>query len=344
MRFRNHSSSLLAAALAAAPLSAQSARPSVLVIGTGGTIGSAGGYWTGNPTRVPIEQLVRVPGIDSVADVSSEQLWNVGSSSIGPARWLELSRHVADLLRTRTSLSGIVITHGTDTMEETAYFLDLTLPADKPVIVTGSMRPSDMAGADGPANLTNAARAAVDPRARGRGAMVLMDDRLFAARDVTKTNSTRVETFQAPERAPIAIVDADGLFYRQPSPGRSTPTFDVSGVRELPRVDVVYVYAGADSVVIDALVAAGAKGLVMAGVGRGGLAPGQSAALRRARAQGVVIVVGTRTGSGRVPVERNDGMVGAGDLNPQKARVLLTLALSRTSDPREVTRIFQAQQ
>jgi L-asparaginase len=323
---------------------AQTAHPQILVIGTGGTIGSAGGYWTGNPTRVPIEQLVRVPGIDSVASVASEQLWNVASSAIGPARWLELSRHVGDLLRTHPELAGIVITHGTDTMEETAYFLDLTLPGDRPVIVTGAMRPSDMAGADGPANLTNAARAAVDPRARGRGAMVLMDDRLFAARDVTKTNSTRVETFQAPERAPIAVIDADGLFYHQPSPGRSAPVFDIAGVRELPRVDVVYGYAGADSVVIDALVAAGAKGLVMAGVGRGGLTPGQTGALRRARAAGVVIVVGTRTGSGRVPVVRDDGMVGAGDLNPQKARVLLMLGLSRTNDPREIARIFQTQQ
>jgi L-asparaginase len=257
---------------------------------------------------------------------------------------VELSRHVASLLRTRPELAGVVITHGTDTMEETAYFLDLTLPGDRPVIVTGAMRPSDMAGADGPANLTNAARAAVDPRARGRGAMVLMDDRLFAARDVTKTNSTRVDTFQAPERAPIAIVDADGLFYRGPSPGRSMPLFDIASVSELPRVDVVYGYAGADSVVIDALVSAGARGLVMAGVGRGGLTPGQNSALRRARAAGVVVVVGTRTGAGRVPVQRDDGMVGAGDLNPQKARVLLMLALTRTTDPREVARIFQTQQ
>jgi L-asparaginase len=171
-----------------------------------------------------------------------------------------------------------------------------------------------------------------------------MDDRLFAARDVTKTNSTRVETFQAPERGPIAIIDADGVFYHQPSPSRTAAAFDISGVRELPRVDVVYGYAGADSVVIDALVAAGAKGLVMAGVGRGGLTTAQGGALRRARAAGVVVVVGTRTGSGRVPVLRDDGMVGAGDLNPQKARVLLMLALSRTTDPREIAQIFQTQQ
>jgi L-asparaginase len=328
----------------AVPLAAQAPRRLVLVIGTGGTIGSSGAYWTGTPTRVPIEQLVKVPGIDSVAVMESEQLWNVASSSIGPTRWLELSRHIADRFRTRPELAGVIVTHGTDTMEETAYFLDLTLPGDKPVIVTGAMRPSDMAGADGPANLTSSARVASDPRARGRGAMVVMDDRAFAARDVTKTNSTRVETFQAPERGPIAIVEPEGVAYHRPSPGRTRPLFDISDLRDLPRVDVVYAYAGADSVPIDALVAAGAKGLVVAGVGRGNIAPGQGAALRRARDKGVVVVVTTRTGSGGVPVKRGDGMIGSGDLNAQKARVLLTLALSRTSDPAEVVKIFASQQ
>ena len=325
-------------------LDGQAARPRVHVVGTGGTIGSAGDYWTGTPTRVPIAQLVRIPGLDSVAEVTSEQLWNVASGAIGPARWLELSQHLGSVLRERPELSGVIVTHGTDTMEESAYFLDLTLPPDRPVIVTGAMRPSDMAGADGPANLMNAVRAAVDQRARGRGTMVLMDDRLFAARDVTKTNSTRVESFQAPERAPVAIVDADGLFYRQAPPGRSAPIFDVSAVRALPRVDVVYSYGGADSVIIDAVVAAGAKGIVVAGIGRGGLAPAQTEALRRARARGVVVVVSTRTGSGRVPVDRGDDMIGAGDLNPQKARVLLTLALVRSSERGEVAAYFRAQQ
>jgi len=323
---------------------AQTPHRTVLVIGTGGTIGSSGAYWTGTPTRVPIEQLVKVPGIDSVAVVESEQLWNIASGAIGPSRWLELSRHIADRLRARPELAGVVVTHGTDTMEETAYFLDLTLPGDRPVIVTGAMRPSDMAGADGPANLTSSVRVATDPRARGRGAMVVMDDRVFAARDVTKTNSTRVETFQAPERGPVAIVEPEGVMYHRPSPGRGAPPFDISGTRDLPRVDVIYSYAGADSVEIDAAVAAGAKGIVVAGVGRGNIAPGQGAALRRARTKGVVVVVTTRTGSGGVPVRRNDGTIGSGDLNAQKARVLLTLALSRTTEPGEIARIFESQQ
>jgi L-asparaginase len=329
----------------AAPIAAaQAPRQTVLVIGTGGTIGSSGDYWTGTPTRVPIAQLVRVPGIDSVATMESEQLWNIASGAIGPARWLELSRHIADLMRARPELAGVVVTHGTDTMEESAYFLDLTLPGDRPVIVTGAMRPSDMAGADGPANLMSSARVATDPQARGRGAMVVMDDRVFAARDVTKTNSTRLETFQAPERGPIAIVNPESVLFHQPSPRRTAPLFDITGVRELPRVDILYSYAGADSVPIDAVVAAGARGIVVAGVGRGNLAPAQGAALRRARAKGVVVVMTTRTGSGGVPVRRRDGMIGAGDLNAQKARVLLTLALARTSDPADIARIFESQQ
>jgi L-asparaginase len=324
--------------------SAQTARPPVHVIGTGGTIGSAGDYWGGNPTRVPIEELVRVPGIDSVATISSEQFLNVASSAIGPERWLELSRRIATVFAARPELRGIIVTHGTDTMEETAYFLDLTVGDARPVIVTGSMRPSSMAGADGPANLTAAARAAVDTSSRGRGTMVLMDDRVFAAHDVTKTNSTRVETFQAPERGPLAIADPEGIAYRSKSPGRSAAQFDIGALRELPRVDIIYAYAGADSVGIDAAVAAGAKGIVVAGVGRGGMTPSQSRAARRAVARGVVIVTSTRTGAGGVPVGLRGDFIGAGELNAQKARVLLCLALSRTTDPAQVRAIFAENQ
>ena len=236
------------------------------------------------------------------------------------------------------------VTHGTSTLEETAYFLDLTVGGIRPVVVTGSMRPSNMAGADGPANIMNAVRAAVDTNSRGRGTMVMMDDRLFAARDVTKTNSTRVETFQAPERGPLAIVDPEGLSFRNRTAGRSVAQFDVSAGKELPRVDVIYSYAGADSVAIDAVVAAGSRGLVVAGVGRGGMTTSQGAAVRRAIARGVVVVASTRTGSGQVPVGRSGNTIGSGDLNPQKARILLMLALSRTSDPIQVRRIFAENQ
>lgn len=332
------------AVVSAADSSAQSVRPRVLVLGTGGTIGSAGDYWSRRATRVPIDELVKVPGIDSVATLESEQFLNVGSVSIGPAMWLELTARITDLFRARPELRGIVVTHGTDTMEETAYFLDLTVGGARPVVVTGSMRPSNAAGADGPANIMNAVRAAVDTNSRGRGTMVMMDDRLFAARDVTKTNSTRVETFQAPERGPLAIADPEGLAFRDRTADRSAAQFDVSTVKELPRVDVIYSYPGADSVAIDAVVSAGAKGLVVAGVGRGGMTASQGAAVRRAVAKGVVVVASTRTGSGQVPVGRTGNTIGSGDLNPQKARILLMLALSRTIDPVQVRKIFAENQ
>ena len=326
-------------ALAARGALGQSARPPVLVLGTGGTIGSSGDYWTGTPTRVPIADLVKVPGIDSIATIESEQFLNVGSGAIGPARWLELWRKITDSFAARPELRGIVVTHGTDTMEETAYFLDLTVGGARPVIVTGSMRPSNMAGGDGPANLTSAVRAAVDSNSKGRGTLVVMDDRIFSARDVTKTNSTRVETFQAPERGPLAIVDPEGLYFRSRPAGRSAPQFDVNGIKDLPRVDIIYSYPGADSIAIDAVVQAGAKGIVVAGVGRGGTAPAQGPALRRAADKGVLVVMSTRTGSGHVPVGTR-GRIGSGDLNPQKARILLMLALSRTSDAAQVRKIF----
>jgi L-asparaginase type II len=329
--------------LAGGGLQAQGNRPVVHVIGTGGTIGSAGDYWGGNATRVPIADLVKVPGIDSVATMESEQLYQTGSVNIGPARWLEMSRRITALFRSRPELAGIIVTHGTDTMEETAYFLDLTVGDRRPVIVTGSMRPSDMAGADGPANLMNSARVAASSAALGRGTMVLMDDKLFAARAVTKTNSTRVETFQAPERGPIAITDADGLFFHVPSPNRSSAQFDISDVQELPRVDIAYAYAGADSAAIDAFVAAGAKGIVVAGVGRGGASASQGRALDRASKKGVVVVSTTRTGAGRVG-DGSDASVGGGDLNAQKARILLMLALTRTTKVADIKKIFAENQ
>jgi L-asparaginase len=222
-------------------------------------------------------------------------------------------------------------------MEETAYFLDLTVAGDRPVILTGAMRPADAIGADGPANLFNAVRAAAAPASRGRGAMVMMDDRLFAAREVTKTNTTRVETFQAPEHGPLAIVDHDTIYYNRARPTRR-PAFDLSKVAELPRVDIIYTYGGADSVLIDAAVAAGARGIVVAGVGAGGTTPGQGGALLRAREHGVVVVIGSRTGSGRIARAGNGP--DPGDLNAQKARILLMLALTRTQDRAEVARIF----
>jgi L-asparaginase type II len=334
--------SSLALLLAVNSARAQNAKPpEVLVMATGGTIASTGNYYgdRGGPVnKISVEELTKAaPGIDKVATMSAEQFSNVASGAIGPKQWMELSRRISAAFRERPNLAGVVVTHGTDTMEETAYFLDLTVGGDRPVIVTGAMRPADAIGADGPANLFNAVRAAAQPASRGRGAMVLMDDRLFAAREVTKTNTTRVETFKAPEHGPLAIADHDSIVF-----GRARPThrrvFDISKITELPRVDIIYSYGGADSVLIDAAVAAGAKGLVVAGVGAGGTTPDQGRALRRASQKGVIVVTGSRTGSGRVA--GSSTRVTAGDLNVQKARILLMLALTQSSDTKEIAKIF----
>jgi len=338
---------LVLAALAGSALGAQT-KPHVHLVATGGTIASTN-YYSGNQGKISVADLVKqVPQLDSIAVLSSEQFANVPSSAITPVQWLALSRSIAETLRVRPDLSGVVVTHGTDTMEETAYFLDLTVADPRPVVVTGAMRPSDGIGIDGPANLYNAVRVAGDSAARGRGAMILLNDEIFAARDVSKYNTVRPDAFAAPYRGAAGVADPERvIFYRAPT---RAPLFDISKLTDLPRVDIAYVYIGADGAAIDAFVAAGAKGIVVAGAGRGGTTNAQREALNRAMAKGVVVVGGSRTGSGSVAIgtgARRDGTpgtVGTGDLNVQKARVLLMLALTRTSDPREIAKIFAAHQ
>ena len=308
---------------------------------TGGTIASTGDYYGdrgGGTHAVTAGQLIAAaPGIDAVAQLSAEQFSNVGSSAIGPTQWLALARRINEAFHDDSGVAGIVVTHGTDTMEETAFFLDLTVAGDRPVVVTGSMRPADGIGADGPANLFNAVRMAAAPGSRGYGAMVVMNDHAYAAREVTKTNTSRVDTFQAPEHGPLAVTDHDTLVFNRERPTRRL-TFDISHASTLPRVDIVYVYAGADSLLIDAAIAGGDRGIVVAGVGDGKPTPAQLVALRRAKEKGVVVVMTSRTGSGRV--NPNQEFVPAGDLNAQKARVLLMLALTRSNDPAAVRATF----
>lgn len=333
--------------LAIAPAAAQSSRPAVHIVATGGTIASTN-YYSNDPGKIGVEQLLRaVPALDSIATISAQQFSNIASGSLTPAMWLDLARDIADTLRARPGLAGVVVTHGTDTMEETAYFLDLTIADPRPVVVTGAMRPADGIGVDGPANLYDAVRVAADPAARGRGAMIVMNDEILAARDVTKSNTVRPDAFSAPVRGTLGAANPDRIgFYREPHRGT---VFDLTGVDSLPRVDIVYSYVGADGAAVDALVAAGARGIVVASTGRGDVPPLQREALRHAMDQGIVVVVGSRAGSGSVPVgdgERRTGdqpaMVGAGDLNVQKARVLLMLELTRSSEPGDVAAIFRA--
>jgi len=330
----------------AGALSAQSApaRPEVHVIATGGTISNAGPQ-----QRRTVQELVSgLPGLDSVARVTVEQFSNKASGNITSEDWRLLARRVNELFRTRPGLSGVVVTHGTDTMEETAFFLDLTVRGCRPVVVTGAMRRAVDVGADGPANLRNAIRVAASPAAWGRGALVLMNDQLFAARSVAKVNTSRMHAFAAPEAGPVGVADPDSVVFDDAArpcegPGQaggSAARFEIDALGPLPRVDVVFSHVGADSVLVDAAVAAGARGIVLAGIGRGGAPPSQFAALQRAARRGVAVVIASRTGSGRVPAGdgRMDGealpVAGAEDLTPQKARVLLMLTIAAGRDPR----------
>jgi L-asparaginase len=332
------------------PLAAQvPARAAVHVIATGGTISNLG-----DSGRLSGQALIAaIPQLDSAARVSVEQFSNVASGSITTAQWVALARRINALFASRPELQGVVVTHGTDTLEETAYFLDLTVGSCHPVVVTGAMRNPTVIAPEGAANLYNAVRTAAARTAERRGTLVLLNDEIFAARDVAKTNTVRLNAFTAPGRGPAGVVDPDTVAFARP-PARTAcgaPAFELGARTDLPRVDVVYSYIGADSVAIDAAVAAGARGIVVASVGRGGATPPQSRALRRALARGVVVVMSSRTGSGRVPaldaddaesLARGTGaMLGAEDLNPQKARVLLMLALTRSSDARTVAESFR---
>lgn len=335
------------------PVAPQPDRPRVHVIATGGTISN-----TDDDGRLTGEQIVaRVPGVDELAELTVEQFSNIPSGRMTPELWLDLARRVEAEFAADPDLAGIVITHGTDTIEETAYFLDLTVDDPRPVLLTGAMRNASRLSDDGPANFYNAVRVATSEEARGRGAMVVMNDVALPAREATKMNTSRVEAFEAGRRGPLAILDPDAVVFLEPALNGAAERdraalIDVEAVDRLPRVDIVIAYAGADGALIDAAVAAGAQGVVTAGVGRGGLAPGQYDAVDRALEGGVWVVNSSRTQGGRVPVgsderrledwEDGEGLrLGASDLTPQKARILLMLALAETNEPARVLQIFR---
>lgn len=345
---------LAAAAVGCAPLAsfAQQVRPRVHIIATGGTISNMGS----NPRRTADELVANAPGISDVAAITTEQFSNVPSGAITQEMLRDLARRIRALERESNPPAGFIVTHGTDTMEETAFFLDLTVGGCPPVILTGAMRQANWAGADGPANLLNSVKLAASPEARGRGALLLMNDEIFLAREVTKSNTTRLNAFSAPEAGPAGVTDPDGIFFRSPPPASCPePLIDIDRVNAFPRVDIIYSHIGADSTLVDALVAAGARGLVVAGVGRGGTTPSQGRALQRAVEKGIIVVTSNRTGGGRVgrptdPASLRDlpdgrgATIGAGDLNPQKARMLLSLALATGLKPAAIATLIASVQ
>lgn len=326
--------------------------PTVAIIGTGGTISGVGtdrfdvfDYGTTGRFMHVDELLATVPELAEVATIVPVRYKNLDSTNLGPADWLALARLTTQVVQDNPGLDGIVITHGTASLEETAYFLTLTVKVEIPVVLVGAMRPSSALGADGPANLVNAVRVAGSPAARGMGVLVVLNDEISAARDVTKTSNYRVQTFRTPDFGLLGYADGDAVaFYRKPIRRCAPDTEFDADVETLPRVDIVPAYGGADAVLIEAAVGAGALGLVSAGFPSGAPSPAQKAALMRAVAAGVVVVQSSRAGSGRVIPEteslRRSGFIGSDTLTPQKARILLMLALTRTADPQQIRRMF----
>lgn len=320
--------------------------PRVVLVSTGGTIAAVGrdradltGYAETGDKRAVGALLAEIPEVTAVADVVPVELPNVPSHALGVDEALGIAGRVR-ALAADPSIAGVVVTHGTNTLEETAFLLDLVCPPGAPVVVTGAMRPATGLSADGPLNLLNAVRVAVSAAARERGVLVLLDDTVHAARDATKVSANRVSAFRAVGLGPLGFVEGDGavVFHHGVEPWSARGAFETDVVP--PRVDVVVSYLGADGALVDAAVAAGAAGIVSAGTGAGYPTPAESAALDRAVAAGVVVCQSTRVPGGRITPRATPGTVTAGSLNPWKARLLLALALTRTRDAAEIQCLF----
>lgn len=324
--------------------------PEVKILATGGTIaGSASSntelakYQAG---ALGINTLIEaVPEIKNVAIVSGEQIANIGSQDITDEIWLKLANRCNELL-SDPNIKGIVITHGTDTLEETAYFLNLTVKSDKPVVIVGAMRPATAISADGPLNLLNAVRLAASPKAVGKGVLVALNDEINGARDVTKTNTSNVATFKSPELGFLGYFEnGEPYFYKETTRKHTKDSeFDVSKLTKLPRVDIIYTHENDDRTLIDASVKAGAKGIVYAGSGMGSIHKDAEPGLVDAQKKGVVIVRSSRVGNGMVVANSDqytkEKFLNGDTLNPQKARILLQLALTKTSDLNEIQHMF----
>ena len=328
-------------------------KPKVAFIGTGGTIASVGigpldlqNYGATGKVMHADEIIARFPETALVAEVLPVRYRNVPSTAIDVSDWKALVLLCEKLASENPDLAGIVIGHGTATLEETAYFLNLTLKIDLPVVLVGAQRPSSALSTDAGLNLVNAIRVAASPEARGIGVLVVVNDEIQAAREVTKTSTLRLHTFRSRDFGVLGHADGDDIaFYRRPI-RRSYPDteFDVRALDAMPRVDIAYAYAGGDGTAVRAFIAAGAKGIVSAGFAPGFAPPGEIEALKEAVAQGIVVVQCTRAGSGRTfrgSRLANAGFLIADNLIPQKARILLSLALTVTSDQEQIARMFR---
>ncbi len=330
------------------PAPGATSQPHIVILGTGGTIAAAATAAT-NTTDYELAHgieavLAAVPQMHALARVSAEQVVNLPSQEIDNASLLVLALRINALLAS-DDVDGIVVTHGTDTMEETAYFLNLVVNSAKPVVLVGAMRPSTALSADGPLNLLNAVTVAAAPVAAGKGVLMVLNDRIGAARHMVKMHTTAIDAFSATASGTIGTVVGSAVdFHAQPLRTHTADTdFDITQIAVLPRVDIAYGYQNADACMIDAAIGAGARGIVYAATGNGTLSEAAKQGAANARSHGVVFVRSTRVGAGSVTPHRVDAeldTVAANSLNPQKARILLSLVLTLTNDPRRVQSYF----
>jgi L-asparaginase len=328
--------------------------PRIAVIGTGGTISSLGDGsldvldYPDFGQKLTSEALLdKFPETRLIAEPVPVTYRQVGSTALGPEDWLELRRMIHQIARDDPRIAGFVIPHGTATLEETGFFLNLTLGVSQPVVMVGAQRPASALGTDAGTNLVNALQVAGSAEARGKGVLVVLNNEIHPARDVVKTSTYRVQTFRSFDFGALGHVDGDGVqFYRAPLKTHMPDT--AFGKRDLalplPRVDIVLSYAGADGALVDAAVAAGAKGIVSAGFAPGSPTPAQQSALLAAAQAGVVVVQCSRAATGRVAPRRRlreTGIVAGEDFSPQKARILLMLMLTTTQDKAQIQAAFQ---
>lgn len=324
------------------------ALPNITVLATGGTIAGGGDSATSSSYqagKVGIDTLINaVPDIKKIANLSGEQLVNIGSQDMNDQVWLTLAKKVNQEC---DKTDGFIITHGTDTLEETAFFLDLTTACQKPIVLVGAMRPSTALGADGPLNLYNAVVLATDKSAGDRGVLIAMNDKVVQGRDVVKMSTTEVQAFDAVNAGAQGFIhDGKVTFYKSAEPRKNKATFDVSKLEKLPQVGIVYNYANASAAPVKALLDEGAEGIVSAGVGNGNMYKTVFEALATAAKDNVVVVRSSRVPTGYTTrnAEVDDnlyGFVASERMNPQKARVLLQLALTQTKDPKQIQPLFE---
>lgn len=322
--------------------------PRVIILATGGTIAGSGesstkaAYTAG---KIPIDNLLNaVPQMHDIANIKGEQIAQIGSQDMNIETWLKLSKRINEIFKNNEA-DGVVVTHGTDTQEETAYFLELTVNSDKPVVLVGAMRPATAMSQDGNRNLLDAVMVAASPKSKEVGVVVAMNELVFAARDVTKTVTTSTATFQSRNFGPIGLIYDGKVSYYYKTLRAPQQKFDVSGLSVLPKVEIVYGYADASPRGVSAAVEEGVSGIIYAGMGNGNFNAPVGKALEDASKAGVLVCRAARAGAGRVTLlnEVDDaalGFVVADDLNPQKARVLLMLALTQTRDREKIQQMF----